>query len=227
MSRWRNLNKPVRIRTGQWPKPGEMGANPMRECIFQLVTKLNAELVADRKLPALAPGQREARALKSKPVRPKWIQKLATDFKNTTQGKQLIKQLQKTFYKPALVNPTTPATLLRDDVPDHHWNVKEIYSSCCLAFAWNHLFGGHFFHSLDEVLKLLPKVTNRSYDSYLVELVTKRGTEIPLKQATMPYKRWTNSNQISWVGFEKRTIDNFDEVVHYTHDPVAFNTLLT
>ena len=76
------------------------------------------------------------------------------------------------------------------------------------------------------MLKLLNKVTNRSYDAYLIELVKKRGTEIPLGQATMPYRRSQDSD-IAWVGFAKRTIDSVDDIVHYTHDPIAFNTLLT
>ena len=42
----------------------------------------------------------------------------------------------------------------------------------------------------------------------------------------MPYYR-SKVSQLTWVGFKNRTIDNVDEIVHYTHDPVAFNTLLT
>ena len=42
----------------------------------------------------------------------------------------------------------------------------------------------------------------------------------------MPYYR-SKVSQLTWVGFKNRTIDNVDEIVHYTHDSVAFNTLLT
>ena len=115
------------------------------------------------------PGYRERQALRSKDIPPKRAAYLASEFKKTTEGEQLVKQLQEKFYEPTQIKPITPATMLRTDLPDPNCNVKEIYSS--VAFALNNLFGGHFFHSHDEVLRLFNKVTNKSYDSYLIELV--------------------------------------------------------
>ena len=43
---WEDLSKPVCINANEWPRVGEMGANPIREGNFKIVTKLHDEYLA-------------------------------------------------------------------------------------------------------------------------------------------------------------------------------------
>ena len=226
ISCWYALKRPVPVGPGEWPREDEVGAYRDREGTFQLVTKISTKVRLEMAADAPGRGDREQRGLDYRPRGDRTSAAICKKLLATAQGKQLQNCLKLDFYGPDLFQAATPLNALRVDVPDRPNHVNELNCSCCFALSLNHMIGGHTFHSFEDALVLMRKVTNEPMFVQLVNLVVKRGVSIPLDRPVLPYKQRPES-PLEWLGFEKITINRPEEIVHLSHNPIAFNNLLT